>query len=185
MSCLMEIVKWFDATLSFVGIISLIIVVIRAFWVIFAANTEWASRVSISEVKNEKMAESTNDGDCIFPQEYTTECSEYVTRLMFRPQDSIVKKMILSQITYTDESFDKQKLKEIAIFQNITPQRPLIIGIEMAEIIPRHVLSWKGDYGIVAKYYFCMNGRDGNYQAAGMTYSVSFWAKIRKILGLK
>lgn len=185
MNCLSSVSVAVDELLSIVGIISLVIAVIRIFWVFFSSNTEWASSISISEIKTEHIYEETKDGDCIFPEEYHTGESKYLTRLMFRPHDSIIRKITLSRVIYTNDNFTKRKLVRERVFQNITPQRPLIIGTEMAETFPNYVLSWKGDYGITAEYYFCMNGRDGNYQSSGMTYRISLWAKTRKILGLK
>ena len=174
-----------DRILSIVGLVSLVTVVIRVFWMLFSTNTEWASDVCISEIKDLKMSEIDREGNCVFPEEYCTEESQYTTRLMFRPYGSIIKKMTLSQIEYKNDNFTRFKRINVKVFRNITPQRPLIVSTDMAETFPRYVLSWKGDYGIKAAYYFCMNARDRNYQSSGMTYTINLWTKIRKILGLK
>ena len=174
-----------DKVLSFVGIIGIIAALIRIVWVLFVSNTEWASNISIREIKDDEDAETAENGDCIFPVEYHAGDEMYMTRIMFRPRDSIVRKMKLSRIVYADSDFRKGILVKEKVFKNITPQKPLIIGVEMAEIFPQYSLSWSGDYGVKARYYFCINGRDGNYRLSGMTYTIGFWAKARKILGLK
>lgn len=184
MNCFSGLIDSIDNILSIVGLFSLIAVLVRIVWVLFAANTEWISGISIRLINNEEMLETAEDGDSIFAEEYCTE-GHCITRLMFRPYDSIIRKMVLSRVEYQNGICVKPRLIKEKVFRDITPQHPLIIGTEMAETFPQYALTWKGDYGIKATYYFHVNNRDGNYQQSGMTYTIGFWTKIRKILELK
>ena len=184
MNYFLELIASIDNILSIVGFFSLITVLVRVIWVLFAANTEWVSSISMRVIKNEEMLETAEDGDSIFAEEYCTE-GHYITRLMFRPHDSIIRTMVLSRVQYKNGNYVKPRLIKEKVFRDITPQHPLVIGTEMAETFPHYALTWKGDYGIKATYYFHVNNRDGNYQTSGMTYTIGFWTKIRKILELK
>ncbi len=170
-------------TLSIFGLIGLITAIIRTVWVFFTANVQWVNNIRIREIADDEHIYYAENGDCISPVIYTVD-QEYATTLSFLPNNMIFKKMKLYEIKYRSDDCKEEKVLE-KTFKNVSPQNPLIIKIEMAETIPRYMLAWKDEYGIKARYDFCMNGRDGNYNISGIVYTIGKWSKIRKILGLK
>ena len=53
MNCFSGLIDSIDNILSIVGLFSLIAVLVRIVWVLFAANTEWISGISIRLINNE------------------------------------------------------------------------------------------------------------------------------------
>ena len=168
----------------FIGYLGTGIAVIRAVWVFLLSNTEWVSNVAITELSKDDPAIKGPLGDSIYPVYYDIDSSDNSQRFLIRPNNVIVRKMKLVKIKYGNgyEEIGQDTVKE---FVDVSPFRPIVIKIELPELIPVYSLIWYGDYGIKSVYLFSMNGRDGNYNRFGFKCEYGFWQKIRKVFGFK
>lgn len=174
--------------LAIIGLISLVLTVIRIFWVFFDSGTEWIDNICIIEKPYKEGDEHLEDGSGIYPIYFKDDAnglSEYATATMISPQSTIIRNLKIKQIV--DESIEKGKLKykTIKTIKTITPQYPLCIVCERREAIPKHYIEWRIDYGGKATYYFYENLRNGNNDRRGIEYTFGFFSKIRKLLDLK
>ena len=181
----MDIMEIIETVLSVIGLISLVAAIIRIVWIFFVTNIEWFSDVQIIERSKTDYLEKAPSGESINPTIYDIHNDDYTQTFLIMPRETIVKKMQLVSLEY-DEGYNKvNKRKIIKKFRNITPFEPLVIRVSIPGIIPRYSIRWKGEYGVQMEYVFQENGRDGNVDSYGMTRSIGFWSKVRRIMGLK
>ena len=186
-SCVFEIV---ERILAVIGLISFIVAVVRIIW-IFKTNITWINNVSVKQLPlpnnsiYDTSLQHTSTGECIFPEIYSVDETDYTQTFLFRPNDSIIKKMRLYKITKYDKKMNPKRKRLIKEFKKVSPFRPIAIKITLPEFIPHYYVCWAGDFGVKTAYYFQMNGRDGNIDSYGMSCKIGFWSKIRRIIGLK
>lgn len=178
-----EIIVTMEQILTVVGIISVVVGFIRIIWS-FTSNYEWIDDINIITLENEWEIYADSEGNVLSPTVcYLSESFGNV--IMFKPKNTIIKKMYLFSEHYDEKKKKYIKDKTIDIFRNISPNCPLCIRLDIPECFPIYAIAWKGIYGAKTKYEFSYNGRDGNYNLSGIIYHYGVIAKIRKVIGLK
>lgn len=171
--------------LSIIGIISLIVTLVRIIWT-FSGNTEWLDNIKIEE---HPMKYSVEGNKGLYPQYYPCSPDEFqsepAAQTLFIPQNSIIKKVALKQIVLSSVYEGKEKYKTVHVFKDVTPLTPICLVAERRQAIPEYLLEWKTEYGAHAVYYFYDDLYSSRNNQKGFEYTFGFWAKVRKVLGLK
>lgn len=177
-----------EKILAVIGLISLVLTVIRVFWIFFGSGTEWIDNVTITEKPYNENDEFTDAEPGIYPtyfKEDAGQVTEYATATTIAPQSTIIRNLKIKRVVDASIPTDKLKYRTVKTIKTITPQFPLCIVCERREAIAKYYIEWRIDYGGKAFYYFHENMRDGNNNRIGIEYTFGFFSKIRKLLDLK
>lgn len=180
-----------ESVLTVVGAISIVIGIIRFFWVITTSGTEWIDNICIEEMPwsedldiDEHFA---SQGKAIYPTVYKSEedTNAYCFAVYYIiPQNAIIRNLKIKHIDYDSIPTDKLIYRTVRTVKQITPENPLCMIIDRGEAIAQYKIEWKTQYGGKAEYYFYENMRDSAYDKVGIQYSFGVWSKIRKYFGL-
>lgn len=174
--------------LAVIGIISLILTVIRVFWVFFSSGIEWIDNVIITEEKYDDSCDYSENGTGVYPTVFNgfdEADKEFVTATLIKPESTIIKNLKIKKVQENSIMKDKLKYKTVEKIKMVSPQYPLYVITTRTEAISFYIVEWKIDFGAKASYYFYDNLRDGNNNKKGIEYSFNIISKIRKLLDLK
>ena len=181
-----------ETALTIVGAISIVIGVIRFIWAFFSNSSVRLDDVKI-HVENYDECDDYSEyfacqGLSIYPyvyKNYDGYEGEEITANFFIPNNTIIKKLKIKKVTYTDIVTGREKYKTVERINQITPEQPLCVVVPRCEAIPQFKLEWKTKYGGKTTYYFYSSLRDGTYSKPGFEYSFGAFAKLRKFFGLE
>lgn len=172
-----------NSILSIIGLMSVVLAIVRIFWMIHSTDEQYLGHVTISVYDNE---DDMLDKEDYYPLIKTVDDQSYTQCTLFKPIDVIVKKMTLAKIEF-DDSYDikKAKFQALEIIRDITPNKPLCIKLHRPEGVPQYALQWTSDYGAKVTYVFQSNGYNGKYNQDIVEYRMNIISKLRKLLDLK
>jgi len=169
-TCIATILDWI---LRIIGIISLLWFLIS----LFIKTKEFSTSVRISRIVDKREIERYSDYREFTDPELT---GEY---LVFEPQDSIVKRVIIYKVKWSVKGLKKEM--KLAEFKDVTPGKPLIYNTYYPEGAPSKMVEWQGDYGTKGVYILHENGKTGNVEMYNYIYHLGLIQKIRRKLDLK
>ena len=183
-SCVMKNIQaWLDFILSFLGVFSIILLIIR--FLILTGKKTISPALQILDTPDECFYESfTSPPKCFnYPE---NECPRSNEKTVFSTEKEIIKdfKIIEMENNFINNKWNIKKGKTLKIIKQITPEFCVEIAYSRPECSPPEIMvEWKDSCYRKGSYIFNYNGY-GKQSCSVTTYKGTIFTFLGKLIGI-